>query len=61
MASKEMLLSLNAWQLAGDRCQQTAVARDEFKKPVYKSKFTKHAEWMSFVNSLFKQAARLPV
>ena len=45
------LLSRNARQLAGAKCQQAAVARDKFKKPVYDSKFTKCAERMSFVNS----------
>jgi hypothetical protein len=33
--------------------------RFEFKKLVYDSKFTKLAEWMSFVNSLFEQAMQL--
>jgi hypothetical protein len=47
---KITLLSVNDWQLAGARCQQATVARDEFKKPVYESKFTKRAEGMSFIN-----------
>ena len=41
---------MNARQLAGAKCQQAAVARDEFKKLVYDSSFTKRAEEMGFVN-----------
>jgi hypothetical protein len=45
---------VNDWQLASARCQQATVVRDEFKKPVYESTFTKRAEGMSFVD--FKPA-----
>ncbi len=47
----DSLFWVNPSQLPGTKCQQAAVARGEFTKPVYESKFTKLAEGMSFVNS----------
>ena len=47
----ERLLSVNAWELAGTKCQQAAAGPGEFKKLVYDSTFTKRAEEKSFVNA----------
>jgi hypothetical protein len=52
------LLPVNAWQLAGAKCQQATVAQDEFKKPVYESKFTKLTAEMNLVN--FKPVPSAP-
>jgi hypothetical protein len=49
--SPKTLLSLNDQQLARTRYQLAIAGLEEFKKPVYDSKFTKLKGGMSFVNS----------